>query len=125
MHSDLFSAVGTTIGESLNTAFGMAYTFIDKFEFDTFGTKVAELLNNAFDRIDFDLIANTITGSINGVFEAILNFATEFKWGENSQKIADGIKTLFDGIKKTNDKTKANIELNNINFFFIFSTSFH
>ena len=99
MHSDLFSAVGTTIGESLNTAFGMAYTFIDKFEFDTFGTKVAELLNNAFDRIDFDLIANTITGSINGVFEAILNFATEFKWGENSQKIADGIKTLFDGIE--------------------------
>lgn len=98
MHSDLFSAVGTTIGEALNTAFGMAYTFIDKFEFDTFGTKVAELLNSAFDRIDFDLIANTITGSINGVFEAILNFATEFKWGENSQKIADGIKTLFDGI---------------------------
>ena len=99
MHSDLFSAVGTTIGEALNTAFGMAYTFIEKFEFDTFGTKVAELLNSAFDRIDFDLIANTITGSINGVFEAILNFATEFKWGENSQKIADGIKTLFDGIE--------------------------
>ncbi len=98
MHSDLFSAVGTTIGQALNTAFGMAYTFIEKFEFDTFGTKVAELLNNAFSIIDFDLIANTITGSINGVFESILNFATEFKWGENSQKIADGIKTLFDGI---------------------------
>lgn len=98
MHSDLFSAVGTTIGQALNTAFGMAYTFIEKFEFDTFGTKVAELLNSAFDVIDFDLIANTITGSINGVFESILNFATNFKWGENSQKIADGIKTLFDGI---------------------------
>ena len=99
MHSDLFSAVGTTIGQSLNTAFGMAYTFIEKFEFDTFGTKVAELLNSAFDVIDFDLIANTVTGSINGVFETILNFATNFKWGDNSQKIADGIKTLFDGIE--------------------------
>ena len=99
MHSDLFSAVGTTIGQALNTAFGMAYTFIGKFEFDTFGTKVAELLNSAFDVIDFDLIANTITGSINGVFEAILNFATEFKWGDNAKKIADGIKTLFDGIE--------------------------
>lgn len=98
MHSDLFSAVGTTIGEALNTAFGMAYTFIDKFEFDTFGTKVAELLNSAFETIDWNLIAKTITGSINGVFEAILNFATNFKWGENAQKIADGIKTLFDGI---------------------------
>lgn len=99
MHSDLFSAVGTTIGEALNTAFGMAYTFIEKFEFDTFGTKVAELLNSAFDIIDFDLIANTITGSINGVFTSILNFATNFKWGDNAKKIADGIKTLFDGIE--------------------------
>lgn len=99
MHSDLFSAVGTTIGQALNTAFGMAYTFIEKFEFDTFGTKVAELLNSAFDVIDFDLIANTITGSINGVFESILNFATNFKWSENAKKIADGIKTLFDGIE--------------------------
>ena len=98
MHSDLFSAVGTTIGQALNTAFGMAYTFIEKFEFDTFGTKVAELLNSAFSSIDFDLIANTITGSINGVFESILNFATNFKWSENAKKIADGIKTLFDGI---------------------------
>ena len=99
MHSDLFSTVGTTIGEALNTAFGMAYTFIDKFEFGTFGTKVAELLNSAFETIDFTLIANTITGSINGVFETILNFATEFKWGDNAKKIADGIKTLFDGIE--------------------------
>ena len=98
MHSDLFSAVGTTIGQSLNTAFGMAYTFIEKFEFDTFGTKVAELLNSAFSSIDFDLIANTVTGSINGVFESILNFATNFKWADNAKKIADGIKTLFDGI---------------------------
>ena len=99
MHSDLFSATGTAISEGLNTAFGMAYTFVSRFEFDTFGTETAKLLNNAFARTEFLTIANTISKSMNGVFDTAFKFAKEFEWDKNATMIVNCIKNALGGIK--------------------------
>ena len=99
MHSDLFSSTGTAISEGLNTAFGMAYTFVSRFEFDTFGTETAKLLNNAFARTEFLTIANTISKSMNGVFDTAFKFAKEFEWDKNATMIVDCIKNALGGIK--------------------------
>ena len=99
MDSDLFSSVGTTIGEALNTAFGVAYTYVNYFEFDKFGTETAKLLNNAFARTEFLTIANTISKSMNGVFDTAFKFAKEFEWDKNATMIVDCIKNALGGIK--------------------------
>ena len=99
MKSKLPNELGNTLGECLNTAFGGLNTFVTRFEFDTFGTAVAKAINKAFERTDFQLISDTLSKSMNGVFDSVFSFSKEFKWEVNTEKIVNCVKNALNGIK--------------------------
>lgn len=99
MTTDLFSQIGVTLAECINTAFGTVFTFIDTFRFDTFGTQVAKLLNNAFATTDWGTISKTIISSMNGIFATVFSFSDEFEWEINAEKLVNTVKDSLTGIE--------------------------
>lgn len=60
------------------------------------GTSVAESLNGVFERIDFSEIASTISNGLNGAFQTVLSFATEFDWKAFADNVVNGMNTFIE-----------------------------
>lgn len=77
---DLFTNVGKTVAESLNTAINLAFGFADNFHWDSAGQAVADGINGFFNTFGFTDTAKTIKAWIKGGldFSATLLEKTDF-----------------------------------------------
>lgn len=94
----LFSSIGTTIAEAINSAITFVRTSIYTLEWDTLGTAIGDMLGNAIAGMDYVGIAESFTGFVNGVFTAVLNFSKTYPWKQIALNFADGINAALDGL---------------------------
>lgn len=88
---ELFSAVGKTIANSLNTAIYTALSFGQEFDFTNLGLSIATGVNSFFSNFDFASLAQTINTWVSGLRETIKTVITNIDWSE----VFNGMKEFF------------------------------
>lgn len=93
----LWSDIGATFRNILNSIIEGARTFVETFDFTSFGTAVATGLGDAISGIHWESIFTTLAELLNGVFESLKEFADKFPWEDIAHRFAHG---LNNGLKK-------------------------
>lgn len=123
-----WSELGSEIGKKLNGVISTAYYFLDTANFYNLGSKVAELLNNAFSNIDWNIAGRGIVASllalprfligvvtnldfaelassvgefITGALDEAIDFIGEFDWGAIGSKLGSGIIDIWNNVNFT------------------------
>lgn len=91
---DLFTNVGKTVAESLNTAIELSLGFAKNFHWDSFGQALADSINGFFDTFEFDTAAESINAWIKGVLKAASNMLKKTDFEEIGNKIGSFLVTL-------------------------------
>ena len=91
---ELFSAVGTTVANSLNTAIYTALSFGQEFDFTNLGLSIAAGVNSFFENFDFASLAETINTWVGGIKDTIKTAITNIDWVE----VFNGIKEFFSNL---------------------------
>ena len=96
---DLWSTVGKTIAEALNTAVLGLNTFFKTFKWKTVATALATTINSFIKKTDFKEIGATIGNGISGVCEFIVTAVKKIKWGKVAGAVKDTLSGAFKNIK--------------------------
>lgn len=87
----LWTALGKTIGEGINTAVGMWNTFFDTTDFVAIGSGIADMLNNSIGTIDAHELGRALMQKIKAMFETARGFITTFDFQQFGTFIGNGI----------------------------------
>ena len=87
----LFSALGTTIGNSIKTALNFLNSFGEEFEWDEFGDSIAAGINSFIQTNPLDLAVTTFNTWANGILDTLNSAVEGVSWKTLGQHIADGI----------------------------------
>lgn len=90
--------LGNLIAEGFNTAFGIAGKFIESFRFDLAGARFGDMVTGVFKNIEWENIASTIAGAINGAVDFALNFLEHLDPVEIGKDIAAFFNKLVEKI---------------------------
>ena len=82
---------GQALVNKLNAAWQTAYGFVTTLNWGLLGTRFQEIIRNAFDSIDINSIADTISITLNGIKTVILGWADTFPIVEMGKKIWSAI----------------------------------
>ena len=85
--NNVFTATADVIAGALNSALFASKGFTDKFEFETFGSNIASGINRFFDKFNFDLLAESLNGWVDGLEGAIAGFLKTVKWSDILKKV--------------------------------------
>ena len=91
---ELFSTVGKTVANSLNTAIYAALSFGQEFDFTNLGLSIAAGVNGFFENFDFNSLGQTIRTWSIGVFNTIKTIITNIDWSQ----VLKGIFNFLDGL---------------------------
>ena len=97
--------VGDTIGESINTAFGAAYTFITKFNWLAFGTNISSAINSAVKKTSFTLIGKTLGAKLRGTIQFAFGILANLNYTEMGEKLGDAINGFLEDMGKIDNRT--------------------
>lgn len=87
--SGLIEQVGITLAESLNTVTEALLGFVDNFDWSSFGTSLANGLENFITTVDWGRLGKLLGDSLIGVLSTINNFLESFDWRSIGYAIAD------------------------------------
>ena len=93
-----FNKVGKLIGDGINLITDTLNTFLTTFNFEQFGSKLADEWNGIFGSVEFGLLGTTIANVLNSVWETINGFVSNLNFAQIGSKIAEGISSLADTI---------------------------
>lgn len=91
----LFSNIGKTIAEALNTAFDFLYTFATELHWDSIGLAISSSINGFFDTFDFKKAAETLNSWVDGIKTMIKTAISNIEWGD----VWEGVKTFFSNLE--------------------------
>ena len=91
---ELFSTVGKTVANSLNTAIYAALSFGQEFDFTNLGLSIASGVNGFFENYDFNSLGQTVRTWCIGIWDLIKTAVTNIDW---TQVIA-GIFDFLNGL---------------------------
>ena len=91
---DLFSAVGTTIANSLKTALIAAFSFGSEFDWTGLGTAIASGINSFVEANPLDLLVSAFNVWANGILTTLITAIDTTSWKDIAQHIADAIGKL-------------------------------
>ena len=91
---DLFSAVGSTIAGTLNTAFTFLNSFGTTFNWDNFGNSIGEGINTFFEDADFELYGDTVHTWIGGILDAGISLLETTDFELIGEKLGDFFEAL-------------------------------
>lgn len=94
---------GKKLGQKLTDGLNVINGFLEKFEFDDLGGKIAKFFNGLFDGIEWDMLGDTIAKKWNALFDTVYGFATELK----RDKIGSDISQAMNGFLDELDPEKA------------------
>ena len=95
-----FAGAGAKVGEGINGWFTTKYWTLDTINFTNIGSKIAEFLNNAIEKIDFNIIGRSMVQKLTIIGDLIIGFFTDFDWGQAATALSDFVKGLFDEFTK-------------------------
>ena len=88
---DLFSALGTTIANSIKTALFAALSFSEKFSWSGLGSAIASGINSFMDENPLSLAVDTANSWINGILDSLIAAVSGVSWSTLSTHIAEAI----------------------------------
>jgi len=97
--TELATAIGKTIGESINTIFTGANSFITNLNFKAVGNFIAEAMNSGISTVNWGLIADTLASYANGKFDLVATWAGKFKFGNLGASIRTAVTGALNGIQ--------------------------
>lgn len=92
---DLFTNVGKTVAEALNTAINLALGFSENFHWESAGQAIADSINGFFDTFEWDKSGNTVTSIALGILKMIRTAIQQITW----ESIGADIHTFLANIK--------------------------
>lgn len=90
----LFSDLGSTIANSLNTVFTGLNSFATTFSWDEFGRNLGIGINGFFTTWDAGLTADTFNNMVNGVLAAMISALNRIHWDLIAKRIGELIKGI-------------------------------
>lgn len=90
----LFTNIGSTVAESLNTAINLALGFSENFHWDSAGQAIADSINGFFKTFDWKKSANTINSIALGVMDMIRTAIQQITWESIGADIHDFLATI-------------------------------
>lgn len=88
----LFTVIGATIAEAINSAFEFVDSFVENFHWESLGRAICDLIIGALDTIDWPLIRKTVAGLAQGLVDAInVALQTDELWIKLGTAIANTI----------------------------------
>ena len=97
--SDLIPTIGTTIAEGLDTIVKAFQGFGENFEWEGFGKRIGQGINNFFANFDFKNYAHTINVWLNGILDMMIAGVDTVDWDMVGRQIGTYLEELdFTGI---------------------------
>lgn len=93
-----WTKLGNSIGEGLNTIFGAGYSFMSTFDWDSFGTGLAESVDGAVKTADWSLIGKTFASKWNAIIDTAYAFVTNFDFKSFGTSVGTSVNTWFEEI---------------------------
>ena len=90
----LFSNVGKTIANSLNTALAFLDSFGRTFNWKNFGNSIAAGINGFFEKFKFADLVSTLNIWAHGLFTTLNTAMKKISWGDISENITDGLNAI-------------------------------
>lgn len=92
----LFTEIGVTIAQAINSAFEFVDSFVENFHWSSLGTAIANLIIGALDTLDWTLINKTAKGLAQGIVDAInAALQTEDLWKKIGTAISNTINSAI------------------------------
>lgn len=92
----LFTEIGVTIAQAINSAFEFVDSFVENFHWSSLGTAIADLIVGALDTLDWTLINKTAKGLAQGIVDAInAALQTEDLWKKIGTAISNTINSAI------------------------------
>lgn len=91
---ELFSTLGATVSNSINTALNFLNSFGIKFDWGNFGASIGAGIDSFFKKTDVTLAADTINNIGSGILTSIKKGIQGVEWYEVGSKVADLIKGI-------------------------------
>ena len=92
----LFTSIGVTIAQAINSAFEFVDSFVENFHWSSLGTAIADLIVGALDTLDWTLINKTAKGLAQGIVDAInAALRTEDFWKKIGIAISNAINSAI------------------------------
>ena len=107
---DLFSALGKTVANSINTALKAALSFSEEFDWPGLGSAIASSINSFVENTDLGLVSTTFNSWANGILNALGSAVSGVDWAQIRDKVCAGI----NGIDTTGIGDKFGTLVNNI-----------
>lgn len=92
--TDLFTSLGTTIGNSIKTALTFLNSFGSEFNFTNFGNSIASAINAYVETNPLSLAVDTFNTWANGILDALIAAMNKISWSQIATNIADAIGNL-------------------------------
>lgn len=124
INTDLFSSLGTTLAEAINTAFTALSSFGETFDWTNFGASIGTGITKFFENADFAAWGDTIHTWISGILDAgiallentdfeligtkLVDFFNSLQASELAEKLKTFCSKLIDGIATTITTFKTN-----------------
>lgn len=90
----LFSEVGKTIANALNTAIYFALEFGETFNWKNLGNSIAAGINSFFETFDFAALAKTINTWAKGILSTIIRVLEKVEWKQIGIKIGEFLRDI-------------------------------
>lgn len=87
----LGTSLGSTLGESINTAVGSINTFLDKTKWDSVGKFIGDSLNSMVNTVDWKGIGHLFAQKWNDLFDVAGNFASTFDFSKFCSSLAGSV----------------------------------
>ena len=87
----LFSSIGKTIAQTLNTVFNTANTFAKEFHWESLGKAISDSINSFFSSFDFTLAGRTVFNWASGILRSAISAVKNVDWALVGEKIAEFI----------------------------------
>jgi hypothetical protein len=88
---DLFSELGRTIANALNTGLYFLNSFASWFDWEGLGSAISSGINSFIENYDLDLAVDTFNKWANGILTTLITAVSGVDWSGLADKIADGI----------------------------------
>lgn len=96
---ELWTTIGSTIGQGINTAIGFANTLVNTLNWGDIGDSIGLAAQSLFDTIDWDKMANTLYTGLNGVVAMTRAALSQIDFSDIGSTLATSMNKLVDGIE--------------------------
>lgn len=90
----LFTSVGTTVGNALNTVFGMANTWAKVFHWDSLGTAISDGINGFFKTFKLSLVADTFSNWASGIITTLATAVGKTDFKQIASNLSSGLEAI-------------------------------